>query len=664
MELSFVIVAVRRRLWLVVLLMLLGLLASSAATSSKAVEYQATAELLIQPSASADGVTSSPDPDRFIAGEVVALKGSAIADEVMKQVPGTNAVMLANALKVEQKASTNVVSVIVRLTDAALAQKIANAFASSYIVAAQSRDGASYQSEISDIESQLADLSQKINTVETERAKIPPNSPNVADRTRDSQLFEQTSSYRALYTQLLATETGLRYSSKLKSRSEVVQLAPLPTAPAGSSRTLYAVAGAFLGTVLGIIAAVVWANSSRRLLDVAQLEEIVGAKSVGTLARSKVLASDPKAAFENLPDKTASVIDQLCVRSEASAQGDTDALTIAVVGSRRGAGATTVALAMAGRFARNGARTVVIDGDLANPTISRSFHALEDAGIPGLLARLAAARREPLPPGAPAPVPPESLPARVFTPTTLADVRVLGTGAPSKARSLHRTNVDTVIDASARGGVDVVIVDGGPLLDAATSVRLCQVVDVVVLVVPVKRQQIEPLGVINRLLGYRSGDLLPVATKLKPKDTARPKASPSNDSSDVDDIIEAATRWGSGEHRERRPASPERQEWDAKNQRVTARANVADRTLTPTGRGYAGRSAGSMPASPRLGAPPLPRLGREPSAPIADEPWPSDNGSTTTWTVEPDVAPSPVDDDAAWVARESDTSAEAATAGE
>ena len=663
-ELSFVIAAVRRRAWLVVLLILLGFGAGFGATASRSVQYEATAVLSIQPSSSAAGVTSSSDPDRFIAGEVVAMKGSSIADAVIKTVPGTNRVMLANAVRAEQKAKTDVVNIMVKLPDAQLAQAVANAYATTYIAEATQRDSQGYGAEVAEIESQLADLSQKINGVETERAKITPNSTNVADRTRDSQLFEQTSSYRALYTQLLAQETTLRYSSKLKLRSEVVQLAPLPVAPAATSRSLYVAAGAFLGAVFGLVAAVAWANSSRRLLDVVQLEEIVGAKSVGTLPRAKVLASEPKTAFENLPDKTASVIDQLCVRSEASAQGDTDALTIAVVGSRRGAGATTVALAMAGRFARNGARTVVIDGDLANPTISRSFHALDDAGIPGLLARLAAARREPLAPGAPAPVPPESLPARVFTPTTLADVRVLGTGAPSKARSLHRTNVDTVIDASARGGVDVVIVDGGPLLDAATSVRLCQVVDVVVLVVPVKRQQIEPLGVINRLLGYRSGDLLPVATKLKPKDSARPKASPSNDSSDVDDIIEAATRWGSGEHRERRPASSEREEWDAKNQRVTARANVANRALTPTGRGYAGRSTGSMPASPRLGAPPLPRLGREPSAPIADEPWPSDNGATTIWSAEPQAVAPLVDDDAAWVARENDANDEAATGGE
>lgn len=636
MELSFVIAALRRRLWLVALLMLVGLAAGVALTSSKQPEYEAKAELLILPRTSAFGATSQSDPDRFIAGEVAVLKGSDFAQEIRAKVPGVTFVDLVANVRIEQKAKTDVVSIVVRNTDAARAQAIANAYATVYVDDAAKRDSDSYATELADIEAQLKDLSEKIASIEVERAKITPNSTNVADRTRDAQLFEQTSSYRAQYTSLLGTQNNLRYSSKLKSRSEVLQLAVLPMVAIAAPRSLFAIAGVFLGLVLGMVAAVAWANSSRRLLDVLQLEEIIGAKSVGTLPLAKELTVSPKAAFENLPGKTAAIIDQLCVRAEASAQGETDALTIAVVGSQRGAGVTTVALGLAGRFARNGARTVVIDGDLADPSISRAFGALDDAGIPGLLARLAAARKEPLPPGAPTPVPPESLPARVFTPTSLPDVRVLGVGAPTKARSLHRTNVDVVIEASSRGGVDVVVIDGGPLLDAASTVRLCQVVDVVVLVVPVSRQQIEPLGVINRLLGYRSGDLLPVATKLKPKPDARPKTAQANDAGDVDDIIEAATRWN-GRRTDTDagvPAAP------ITGGVITAPAAPTDRATPPprpttrptppqasraaapgANPGVMGLPAAPPIASPRLGAPPPRRTQLVPLDELDDAEW-------------------------------------------
>jgi Mrp family chromosome partitioning ATPase len=588
-ELSFVIVALRRRLWLVALGALLGLVAALTLTAGKAAEYQAVAELLIQPRTSATGLASSSDPDRFIAGEVASLKGASFAELVAKQVPGTDRLLLANTVQIEQAAKTDVVRIVARLATAELAQKVANAYATTYIAESEKQGNAGYETEIADIDKQLQQLSARISEIEVERAKIPPNSPNVAERTRDAELFQQTSSYRAQYSQLLSTQTNLRYSSTLKSRSEVLQLAPLPTEPVPSSRSMLAIAGGFLGLMLGAVAAVAWANSSRRLLDVVQLEEILGVQAVGTVPTDRGLAENPKVAFEGLPDSTAAVIDQLCVRAEASAQGETDALTIAVVGAQRGAGATTVALAMAGRFARNGARTVVIDADLADPAISRSFAALDDAGIPGLLARLASARKDPVPPGAPQPVAPDSMPSRVFTPTTLPDVRVLGVGAPTKARSLHRTNVDLVIDAAARGGVDVVVIDGGPLLDAASTVRLCQVVDVVVLVVPVRRQSIEPLGVINRLLSYRSGDLLPVATKVTPKIGAHVAAhQPADDSSDVDDIIEAATRGRTGGERARRtPASAAPDS--------AAGATRAQPVAPP------------VPASPRLGAPPAPR---------------------------------------------------------
>ncbi len=638
MELSFVIVALRRRLWLVALGALLGLVAALALTAGKPAEYQAVAELLIQPRTSATGLASSNDPDRFIAGEVASLKGASFAEKVAKQVPGTDRLLLANAVQIEQTAKTDVVRIVVRLATAEQAQQVANAYATIYIADSEKLGNAGYETEIAEIDKQLQQLSSRINEIEVERAKIPPNSPNVAERTRDAELFQQTSSYRAQYAQLLSTQTNLRYSSTLKSRSEVLQLAPLPVEPVPSSRSTLAVAGGFLGLMLGAVSAVAWANSSRRLLDIVQVEEVLGVQAVGTVPTDRALAENPKAAFEGLPDSTAAVIDQLCVRAEASAQGETDALTIAVVGTQRGAGATTVALGMAGRFARNGARTVVIDADLADPVISRSFAALDDAGIPGLLARLAAARKDPVPPGAPQPVAPDSMPSRVFTPTSLLDVRVLGVGAPTKARSLHRTNVDLVIDAAARGGVDVVIIDGGPLLDAASTVRLCQVVDVVVLVVPVRSQLIEPLGVINRLLSYRSGDLLPVATKVRPKAGAHVAANQqTDDSSDVDDIIEAATRGRSGgEHARRAPASAAPH---------GGAGTTRPRPTTPP-----------VPASPRLGAPPAPR--RRVTITGLDETDVRDGTGGASWP--PVITPGPDrqlpagGDDVEWTARRPD----------
>ena len=600
MELSFVLAALRRRFWLVVLLAVVGGAAATSLGGGGTTEYAAVATLLVQPRSSANGVSSSSNPDRFIAGEVALLKGSVIASKVAAKVPGVDEASLATIVQVEQKSTTDVVNITVRTADAALSQQLANAYAQIYIAEAAARTTDSYNGDITEIDTKLADLAQKINTIEIERAKIPPNSTNIADRTRDAQLFEQTTQYRSQYTQLLAVQTNLEYSSTLKSRSEILQLAPLPKAPESSSKATMLIGGAFLGAVLGAAAVVAWGSSSRWLLDVVQLEEIIGAQVVGVLPKVRELASEPRAAFERLPDKTAAVIDQLCVRSEASAQGETDALAIAVVGSQRGAGVTTVALAMAGRLARNGARTVVIDGDLADPTISRSFDALGDAGIPGLLARLAAARNEPPPPGTPRPPSPESFPPRVFTPTSLPDVRVLGVGAPTKARSLHRTNADTVIGAAARGGVDVVVIDGGPLLDSASTVRLCQVVDVVVLVVPSKRQLTEPLGVITRLLGYRSGDLLPVVTKIKPKVDAQTKAVAAHEPSETDEIIAAATRWHARD--EVRPTLPR---WPAAPPAPPEPSPVPP----PPTVGHTVRDAAiaHVPASPRLGAPPARR---------------------------------------------------------
>ena len=153
---------------------------------------------------------------------------------------------------------------------------------------------------------------------------------------------------------------------------------------------------------------------------------------------------------------------------------------------------------------------------------------------------------------------------------------------------------------------------------------------------------------INRLLGYRSGDLLPVATRLKPRVSARPKAGANSEGSEVDDIIEAATRWGSRD--ERSPASrvgAERvQQLEGHPVRVSS---VAPREPAPINRGYSGRSVGPVPASPRLGAPPSRRTQLDVDFDLFDDDAPvATNGSGA-------ARPSPFRrEDADWAAREVD----------
>jgi Mrp family chromosome partitioning ATPase len=58
-----------------------------------------------------------------------------------------------------------------------------------------------------------------------------------------------------------------------------------------------------------------------------------------------------------------------------------------VVGTQRNAGTTTLALSMAGRFARTDLNSVIIDFDSHDPELTELF-ASETGGIPTVLAYL------------------------------------------------------------------------------------------------------------------------------------------------------------------------------------------------------------------------------------------------------------------------------------
>ena len=79
------------------------------------------------------------------------------------------------------------------------------------------------------------------------------------------------------------------------------------------------------------------------------------------------------------------------------------------------------------------------------------------------------------------------------------------------AMSLRRQNVPHLLEkASGNSNVHVVVIDGGPMLDAASTVQLCQLVDVVVLAVPPRTWGSG--SVTSRAAGESAGEVPPVLT--------------------------------------------------------------------------------------------------------------------------------------------------------
>lgn len=544
MELSYLFAAIRRRWWLVALLSVLGLVGGYFASGSKSVVYEAKAVLLIQPPQNAlGGTVFIADPDRYVIGQLSVLNSSALAERVASQFPGNTAVSISDAIKVTHEPKTEIVTIGVTLADPKQSEAIANAFANTYIEdlkkrAAEQQGPAvrAFETKLATIKTTVVDIEKKkeVNRQVINQANLILAAPTgVApatitearqrlDAAMDSngQLEGDLQSLRAEQSQVLQNKSQLEQAANVKVASEVVQQAVIPTAPLPGKAKILPIAGLLGGAMLGLALSTLLARISGKAVDEQDIADALGQAVVGRLGRSSELAGlSLPALLERLPKNAAQLADQLCVRAEARST-DGKCLTVLVTGSARPSGTSTMAVALAARFARTGLSVVLIDGDQATASITRQFGATDQGGIPALLARSSETVGSPR--RGSGVVDDTFAP---YTSTTVTGVEILGLGPNAGRTSLRRTDVSTVLQAAMQHA-HVVVIDGGALLDAATTVQFAQQVDVVVLTVPMRDQHLGELAVLADQLGpQRLKSVLPVVTSPA-RVATRPAAAP------------------------------------------------------------------------------------------------------------------------------------------
>jgi len=518
MELSFVVNAVRRYWWLFIACLVLGGVPGLLLTDESAASYESLGTVLVSPpSESLFQVSFTNDPDRYVVSQLSILRSEALAERVATRVSDEmgrdiSTAEVGTALTVRHSSKTDIVDLVVASPEPELSRLIVDAYIDLYFTSLRDQVNDSQEPEIQQLDEQLTDLQDQLTLIdESIAATMLPFLQREADPSGAfapiptlEQVAPQLASARTLVTseinQVLSSKNELELSGKLRVTSQVVQRATLPTEPIIESGRLLLAAGLAAGGLLGLIACVVVARLSRTALDENQVGELLGAPVVGELPHARLLSKNRRAAVENLPDRVIPFVDALCVRAEANAKVG-EALTVVVVGLERGSGTTTLAGAMANRYAANGSQVVLIDADPRDPELSRLFSA-GSSGIPGLLA--AATLDSGLPRRNR-----EGVRVDPYSPTAMRGLRVVGIGDKGTASGLRRQNVPEVIDISRRTA-HVVVFDAGPLMDAASSVQLTQLVDAVVLAVPTRRLYTRTLQVVATRLRSRRGELLPV----------------------------------------------------------------------------------------------------------------------------------------------------------
>ncbi len=461
---------------------------------STTTEYRSTA--LLEIAEPDDVVSFASVPDRYLLSQLEVLNSPTMAAEVQEAFGGDiEASTLQLVTEFEHLPETDVVKIETTLGNAEEARLVAQTYAERYIAQLVADEAAERDPQVADYEEQLAVASSRLAELNAEltTAMAPYVSRELTGVPDPTVVVPAVVVERDQKIAEVARLTRLRdelvdAGSKINSR--ILQSASLPTAPVPDASNTVGYAIALGSILLGVSTAILLARFSTKVLDETAAEGILGVSMAGATQQSRVLRLNPLNALERLPQGLIPQIDQICVRAEAMAKLDRP-LVVAVVGTQRGAGATTLALAMAGRMAAAEYSVLVIDADRRDPWMSVSFGTTRHGGIPAL-SGLTDARLD-----------------RVFTHTGDPSVRVLGFGSDQIA--FRRDLVPRILEG-ARQAADIVVVDGGPLLEAASTVEFCVEADAIVLAVPTDDQRADDLAAVARQLSDLADRVLPVRT--------------------------------------------------------------------------------------------------------------------------------------------------------
>lgn len=456
MELAFILAAVRRYLWVVVVMGVLGAV-PGLARDVPGVRYEARGLLQVVPPVDAAPAYAG-DPDRYVISQLSILESTSTAAAVAERVGNIDPATVAGLVSFEHEAKTDIVGVIAATDDPEFSARLVDAYLDEYVAAIQweiERAQEPVDQQIEEARAQLEEVNAAIASAmapylearETPAGSAFPPVPGI-DQVTPSLASSQSMLISTLVE--LRRERG-RVQSNSRTAGVIVQRASAVPGLSAGSRWPFVAAGVAVGLFLGTLAAVIIARLSPKLLDESQAEEVLGRSLLGSLPRQRSLRSVAELESARHVDP---LIESLSVRVEALARR-TGPATVLVTGTEPGAGASTVARALASRSAAHGSRVVLV---------------LIDDG--------------------PLPAPPRSE-------SSLSIVQL----DPESAATVSRRDLDDQLGEWAKRG-DIVVVDGGPLLSSATTLEMARQCDLVILVVA-ERQDVRTLGEIADELANR-----------------------------------------------------------------------------------------------------------------------------------------------------------------
>jgi succinoglycan biosynthesis transport protein ExoP len=252
-----------------------------------------------------------------------------------------------------------------------------------------SRIAESYKSELQIAKSQEEAIDRRMLEV------FQKSGSTRQSQVRLRELESSANSYRGIYETFLSRFTqSVQQQSFPSTEARLVTIASAPRSASSPKVALTMALAAICGLGLGSLAALAREQMNRQIHTRGQIEELLGLNCLAVLPAFKAAkpvmmkrmrgATQDSSAFRLIHEAapfsaTAEALRYIKVAIDLHPRG---AKIIGMISALPGEGKTTVATSFAAFVAKSGARTLLIDADLRNPSMTR---ALGYSSAPGLL---------------------------------------------------------------------------------------------------------------------------------------------------------------------------------------------------------------------------------------------------------------------------------------
>ena len=254
-----------------------------------------------------------------------------------------------------------------------------------------SRIAESYKSELQIAKSQEESIDKRMIEVFQKSASTRQS------QVRLRELETAANTYRGIYETFLSRFTqSVQQQSFPSTEARVVTVASPPRAPSSPKIGLTLALASLSGLALGIMAAFGREQMNRQIHTRTELEKLLGISCLAVLPAfpqkkpvlRKLQATRDSSAFRQISEvapfsATAEALRYIKVAIDLHPTGGK---VIGIVSALPGEGKTTVATGFAAFVAKSGARTLLIDADLRNPSMTRTLGYVNAPGLVNMVA--------------------------------------------------------------------------------------------------------------------------------------------------------------------------------------------------------------------------------------------------------------------------------------